>query len=87
MRKTNYDFIIIAALTPQSNCTNGEARLVGGAISNKGRIEICINQIWGTVCDDGWDYLDANVVCKQLGHQHFGKEYIVQTSCMYRNRC
>ena len=51
------------------NCTNGEIRLAGaGASAWRGRVEICINDFFGTVCDDGWDDLDAAVVCRQLGY-------------------
>ena len=49
-------------------CTHGAVRLVNGGATNRGRLEVCVGQTWGTVCDNGFYRNDARVVCRQLGY-------------------
>ena len=59
--------------------TADPVRLVsqGGRISGQaaGRLEIFINAQWGTVCDDLFDTMDANVACRQLGFPSGASSY------------
>ena len=58
-------------------CTEGEVRLVGGTSNAEGRVEICLRNEWGTVCDQMWDVIDASVVCRQLGLSFTGIVIII----------
>ena len=55
-------------------CTTGVVRLLGSDYANRGRVKICVNNTWGTVCDDGFDNYDTRVICRQLGY-HSGNIY------------
>ena len=57
----------MTSLSLLAPCTDGELRLVGGNVENEGRVEICLNNEWGTICDDNWSTNDANVACNILG--------------------
>ena len=50
-----------------SECEDGQVRLVDGLYESGGRVEVCFDQQYGTVCDRGFDGLDATVICRQLG--------------------
>ena len=64
-----------------SSCVNGEIRLVNGSGVHSGRVEVCFNDQFGTVCDDNWGSDDATVVCNQLGYRGQGRAHCIYT-CM-----
>ena len=57
----------------RSNCANGDIRLVNGATPYEGRVEICYDGVWGSVCDSSWNDRDAAIVCLQMGFQGTSK--------------
>ena len=58
-------------------CPSMKVRLMNGTkvstTVGRGRVEICYNNTFNTICDDLWDDLDARVVCNQLGFDGKGK--------------
>ena len=74
----HYDLsIVIISWSPviERECNDTEVQLVGSQSPYDGRLEICIDGLWRTVCDDNWDKRDAAVVCRQLGYN--GSEFII----------
>ena len=58
-------------------CEDGGTQLVGGSTDLEGNVQVCINGVWGTVCDPSWGAPEAKVVCTSLGYSQLGKDAIL----------
>ena len=62
--------ILIPFIDP---CENGNIRLEGSSSNQEGRVEVCQNNTWGTICGSAeWSNNEASVACRQLGFSPFG---------------
>ena len=55
-------------------CTDGDITLVGGTTDREGRVEVCVDGRWGTVCNNNQTI--AGAVCSQLGYPTEGMAII-----------
>ena len=69
--------LCIILLNLETECTEGKIRLQGNRGQSEGRVEICHEGIWGTVCGSEWDFSDALVVCRELNLPTIGESVIM----------
>ena len=60
-------------------CSDGDVRLVGGAVETEGTVEVCSKSLWGAIAAEEWTVVDATVVCKQLRYPSQGTIIDIRT--------
>ena len=66
---------MICRATLDTVCNETDVLLVDGVTPHEGRVAMCVNGMWSSVCGrqhpwerDSWDIRGARVVCRQLGY-------------------
>lgn len=59
-------------------CQHGDIKLEGGSnYATIGRVDVCVNGVWGSICWSSFDNNDASVICTQLGYSRYGRYNII----------
>ena len=81
--QTSYTFTNLSTEqgTAGSNCSTGSVRLADQQLVREsvaeGRVEVCVNQAWGTVCGTRFDQEDAGTACVSAGgYLRNGNNYV-----------
>lgn len=77
VRKRLIEAVLDIILVESSNCQEGDVRLVNGSFTTEGRVEVCSNGIWGSICSTKFTAIDAYVICKELGYGLIGEKSLV----------
>ena len=70
------------ALYPMGTESDGSGESMGSGegvmeyVVMRGRVEMCWEEVWGTVCDQSWTATDAAVVCRVLGFSQPGERKV-----------
>ena len=67
--------IYVRSLPFPAPCSDSQLRLASN-VANEGRVEICLSNEWGTICDDSWSTDDANVACGALGFSNTSELFL-----------
>ena len=51
------------------DCKDRDLRLENGSSVREGRVEVCFNNAWGTICNQGYGVTAAEVFCAQMEFQ------------------
>ena len=71
-QKLQYSYYTLIVCVYIAGCLEWKSRLVNGSTPNEGRLEICYNNNWRTICESQWTDANAEVACRQLGYSTIG---------------
>ena len=57
------ELIVFCREEVYTECATGDLRLAGSDSTTEGRLEVCLNNTWGTICDDSWHITASSVAC------------------------